>query len=598
MTASQNRVSLGALALLLCLALPAGLLSLFAQSTTGEQVDGADLIIAGRVASLQDIADPESTALEFAVSDVLFGNGKVRSVNVTVTGRVPVQVGDTVVALMTQRPAGLLGVLQLRKNPRSLKWEIVSPVTGMLAQGLSDGGAADPIPLALFKEAVDLRKGAAPRAHGGGNRKAEDSAGIEPDAYEPNNTLATATNLTGLYPPNLLTGDPTLVSGLTLTPNDVDFFAFQAGALEILQAETVALTGLPAPDTLIGVFDSPAGNLLAHDDDGGDGSLSKLAVPIETTGTYAVAVESAPDLNLDFAGDEGTTTGTYNLSLELKFGNYLWNQLDLIMGVSPDGTLLEDFIGFKEIGGEDVLNVGVPADAWAADFQANLPTGLTHVYGGGGNQLTDPGFVNPLIPLSFQLGSFEDAAGLNRRGQSDAASILSFLPTGDAPRGLEADFHYEVPVASKTMVGKIDLHSASQTNLLHLLFTRVTDVDLFGVGTDEFFWSFNPNSSMQAFAVDAATNVGNVVAPAVPFGSASGDLQAAVLIKGGTLAAGQSILARTAFNYTKGFATATLALNDCVRSLREVGIDTWVVAVDKDPTTGLYAAFGTGLGDL
>jgi hypothetical protein len=26
-------------------------------------------------------------------------------------------------------------------------------------------------------------------------------------------------------------------------------------------------------------------------------------------------------------------------------------------------------------------------------------------------------------------------------------------------------------------------------------------------------------------------------------------------------------------------------------------VDTWVVAVDKDPATGLYAAFGTGLGD-
>src|SRR5262249_24532599 len=152
--------------------------------------------------------------------------------------------------------------------------------------------------------------------------------------------------------------------------------------------------------------------------------------------------------------------------------------------------------------------------------------------------------------------------------------------------------------ASKTMVGKIDLHSASQTNLAHLLLTRVTDVDLFGVGADEFFWSFNPNSSMQAFAVDASTNVGNVVAPAQPFGNATGDLQAAVLIKGGDLAAGQSILARTAFTYTKGFATSTLALNDCVRRLREVGIDTWVVAVDKDPVTGLYAAFGTGLGDL
>ena len=58
MNASRHRVSLGAVALLLCLALPSGLLSLLAESTTGEQVDRADLVIAGRVASLQDIADP------------------------------------------------------------------------------------------------------------------------------------------------------------------------------------------------------------------------------------------------------------------------------------------------------------------------------------------------------------------------------------------------------------------------------------------------------------------------------------------------------------------------------------------------------------
>ncbi|HEX5011603.1 MAG TPA: hypothetical protein VFY71_14515 [Planctomycetota bacterium] len=596
MTAAPNRVSLGALALLLCLALPAGLLSLFAQSTTGEQVDGADLIVAGRVASLQGIADPESTAVELAVSDVLFGTGHLRSLNVSVTGRAPVQVGDTVVALVTRRPAALLGVLQMRKNPRSLEWEIVSPVTGMLAQGLSDGGAANPIPLALFQQAVGLRKGVAPRAQHRGNGPAAEGAGIEPDVYEPNDTLATATNLTGLAPPSLLTGNPTLVTGLTLTPNDVDFFAFQVGALQVLHAETLSVTGLPAPDTLMGLFDSPAGNLLAHDDDGGEGNLSQLTVPIETTGTYAVAIESAPDLNLDFKGDEGTTTGHYNLALELEFGSYVWNQLDLIMGVSPDGTLIEDFIGFKEIGAQDLLNVGVPADAWAADFQAHLPSGLTHVYGGGGDQLTDPGFVNPLLPLSFKLASFEDGAGVNRRGQSDAASVLAFLPTG-APRGLEADFHYEMSVASKTLVGKIDLHSTPPINLKHLLFTRVTDVDLFGVGVDEFFWSFNPTSNMQAFAVDAATNVGNVVAPAQPFGNAAGDLQAAVVIKADTLAAGQSLLATTAFSYTKGFATDMLALNECVRLLRDVGIDTWVVAVDKDPVTGLYAAFGTGLGD-
>jgi hypothetical protein len=73
MNASHHRVSLGALALLMCLALPAGLLSLFAESTTGEQVDQSELIVVARVASLQAIPDPQRTAVEFAVSDVIWG---------------------------------------------------------------------------------------------------------------------------------------------------------------------------------------------------------------------------------------------------------------------------------------------------------------------------------------------------------------------------------------------------------------------------------------------------------------------------------------------------------------------------------------------
>ncbi|MBM3984701.1 MAG: hypothetical protein FJ296_03265, partial [Planctomycetes bacterium] len=159
MNVSQHRVSLGALALLLCLALPAGLLSLFSETTTGEQVDRADLILAARVASLQDIAEPENTAIEFRVNDVLWGELRSTTVQVTVAGRAPVAVGDTVVAFLAQRPAELLGLGVLRKNPRSLGWEIISPVTGMIEQGLSGGGPFDPIQLPLFEAAVALRKG-------------------------------------------------------------------------------------------------------------------------------------------------------------------------------------------------------------------------------------------------------------------------------------------------------------------------------------------------------------------------------------------------------------------------------------------------------
>jgi hypothetical protein len=601
MNASTNRVSMGALALLMCLALPAGLLSLFAESTTGEQVDQSNVIVVARVASLQAMPEPQRTAVEFAVGDVIWGNTQAHSVNVVVPGRLPLQVGDSVVAILAHRPLELLGVLELNKDARTLAWQVVSPVTGMSEQGLTGGGPTDPVSLALVKAAIRARKGADPRAAAGGGVVASSADGnpLAPDAYEVNNTLATATNLSGLYPPSLLTGNPLVLTGLTLTPNDVDFFAFDAAALTILHAETLAVTGLPAPDTLMGLFDTPAGKLLAHDDDGAGNGLSRFIVPIESTGKYAVAVESAPDTNLDFAGDEGTTTGTYSLSLELELGSYLWNQFDLILGVSPDGTLIEDFVGFKEIGGQDVLLVGVPADGWAVDFDvSNTPLGATHVYGGAGDQLTDPGFANPLLPLSFQLGSYADAAGFNRRGSAEASSLVTYTPAGADPRGLKTDFAYTMSVGSDTVVGQIDLEPATHGQISALQFARVTDIDLFGVGPDQFFWSFSPASPIKAFAVDGSTNVGNVTPPATPFGNATGDMQAAVTIDGGSLVAPQTLHYRTAFTYRKGFTTSVLALNEVVRHLRMAGVDTWVVAVDKDPQTGLYAAFGTGLGDL
>jgi hypothetical protein len=600
MNASQHRVSVGALALLVCLALPAGLLSLFAESTTGEQVDRSDLIIVGRVASLQDIPDPQRTAVEFSVGYVIWGSTHAQTLNVSVDGRAPLQVGDTVVAMLSHRPTTLLGSYQIRKDARTLEWQVISPITGMQAEGISSGVPGDAVPMSLFQAAIGDRKGSAPRGgDAGGSASSTADGGVAPDAYERNNTLATATNLTGLYPPSLLSGNPLLVTGLTLTPNDVDFFSFDAPALTVLHAETQAVTGLPAPDTLMDLFDLPAGHLLASDDDGGVGKLSKLTVPLEATGKYAVGIESAPDPQLNFDGLEGATTGTYNLSLELELGSYLWNQFDLILGVSPDGTFLEDFIGFKEIGGQDVLLVGVPADGWAVDFDVrNTPAGSTHVYGGAGDQLTDPGFTNPLTPVSFQLGSFEDGAGFNRRGSAEAKSLVTYTPPGGLPRGVMAGFDYQWSVGSKTVVGEIDLTAALHGQVTGLKFARVMDVDLFGPGADQFFWSFNPQSPIKAFAVDAATNVGNITVPAVSFGNATADMQAAVVIDAGNLNGQQSAHYRTAFTYTKGFATAVLALNDAVRLLRQAGVDTWVVAVDKDPTSGLYTAFGTGLGEL
>ena len=54
---------------------------------------------------------------------------------------------------------------------------------------------------------------------------------------------------------------------------------------------------------------------------------------------------------------------------------------------------------------------------------------------------------------------------------------------------------------------------------------------------------------------------------------------------------------KVGFTLIQGFATSTLALQEAVRRLRtETGATTWVVAVDQDPVSQLYSAFGAGIG--
>jgi hypothetical protein len=99
--------------------------------------------------------------------------------------------------------------------------------------------------------------------------------------------------------------------------NDVDFYRFRAKAGDILAIETVP--GLQSMDTIIGLFDSN-GNLLAADDDGGVGLLSRLLVQIPANGTFAVAVSTFGDV--DFTG-AGTDFGRYVLNISSYRGTLL-----------------------------------------------------------------------------------------------------------------------------------------------------------------------------------------------------------------------------------------------------------------------------------
>src|SRR5678815_1354345 len=119
---------------------------------------------------------------------------------------------------------------------------------------------------------------------------------------------------------------------------------------------------------------------------------SQIVHLFENNGPIAVAVESAPDPTNKFDGSTGTTEGFYKLSLEFKLGSFMVNGIDQVLGASPDGTFIEDFIGYKFIGGDDVLLGGVPADGWGLDYSAHAPGGITHIFGGAGT-VTLPTFV-------------------------------------------------------------------------------------------------------------------------------------------------------------------------------------------------------------
>ena len=126
-----------------------------------------------------------------------------------------------------------------------------------------------------------------------------------------NNTLATAKRISLPF---------TSASALQFTehetPGDVDFFKFSAKAGQILMVET--LTG--RLDTLVGLFDS-AGNLLAIDDDSGDGPLSRLAIFAPADGDYIVGVTQWPDFG--FTGAGSGQTGRYVLGVQALTGSLL-----------------------------------------------------------------------------------------------------------------------------------------------------------------------------------------------------------------------------------------------------------------------------------
>ncbi|MCG8433446.1 MAG: pre-peptidase C-terminal domain-containing protein [Gammaproteobacteria bacterium] len=95
--------------------------------------------------------------------------------------------------------------------------------------------------------------------------------------------------------------------------DDVDYYKFRADAGQTLVAEVIA----GALDSTLGLFDA-SGTLIASDDDGGAGALSRIVFEIPADGRYFLAASAFPDTtNFDGSGGSG---GRYVLDVQLIDG--------------------------------------------------------------------------------------------------------------------------------------------------------------------------------------------------------------------------------------------------------------------------------------
>jgi hypothetical protein len=127
------------------------------------------------------------------------------------------------------------------------------------------------------------------------------------DLFEPNDSLARARRVS--LPFNTI---PVHRFTELNTPDDVDFFRFEAKAGEIIVAEILS----SQIDTVLGLYHLASGTLLAADDDSGPGPLSRIRFRIPVDGEYAIAVSSFPDFEFDGGGEGGIGRYVLNVVVE------------------------------------------------------------------------------------------------------------------------------------------------------------------------------------------------------------------------------------------------------------------------------------------
>lgn len=118
----------------------------------------------------------------------------------------------------------------------------------------------------------------------------------------------------------------------TIDPEDVDYYRFRARAGEVVAIEVVR----GQMDSLLGVFNADTGALLAVDDDGGNGLLSRLVFQVEDDVNLAFAVTTFPDV--EFVG-AGGSAGRYTIYANRYRGE--------LIALGDDDTLEIDLGGFE-----------------------------------------------------------------------------------------------------------------------------------------------------------------------------------------------------------------------------------------------------------
>ncbi len=128
-----------------------------------------------------------------------------------------------------------------------------------------------------------------------------------------NDSIARATPLPRLP---FDSANPAFATVIDPERDDVDYYSFNVKARDVLAIEVVR----GDLDSVIGVFDADTGELLAVDDDGGNGLLSRLILQAQEDLRLAVAVSTYPDL--EFVGI-GETKGRYSLYVNTYRGTPL-----------------------------------------------------------------------------------------------------------------------------------------------------------------------------------------------------------------------------------------------------------------------------------